>query len=163
MHDDYLDDFTCVNTLKFRELKKRLDQVSTLKRILQTARRYTQKRHSDRPGGQVIIEIKTPSPLCAPADSTVPDLVKGVLKNVKHMKMAKQVLLESFSPEILALSKEKVPNIPTMLMVLQCSIDGFLIFSPLLLETPCVNIPMVLGSEPFLKAWLLVLYKQRLK
>ena len=115
LHDDYLDDFTCVNTLKFKQLKKRLDQVSSLKRILQTARQFTQKRHTDRPSGQVIIEIKTPSPLCDPADATLPVLVKNVLKTIKHTKMDNQVLIESFSPEILALAKEESPNIPTML------------------------------------------------
>ena len=115
LHDDYLDDFTCVNTLKFGELKERLDQVSTLKQILQTARRFTKKKRNNRPSGQVIVEIKTPSPLCDPEDNTVPDLVYGVLKDINHSKMGNQVLVESFSPEILELSKVNSPDIPTML------------------------------------------------
>lgn len=116
LHDDYLEDFSCVNSLKLAELKQRLDQVSTLKKILKTAHRFSKKKHfDDRPNGQVIIEIKTPTPLCDPEDTTVQDLVKGVLKEVKHAKMEKRVLIESFSPEILVISKERAPHIPTML------------------------------------------------
>ncbi len=126
LHDDYLEDFTCVNTLNFRDLKKRLDQVSSLKRILQTAHSFSLRRaDDDRPSGQVIIELKTPSPLCDPDDTTVPELVKGVIKDVKHIKMEKRVLLESFSPEILSLAKAQAPQIPTML-----TLSGLQLLSP---------------------------------
>ncbi len=117
LHDDYLDDFTCVNTLKFRELKQRLGKVSSLKRILLTARRFRKIMHNDRPSGQVIIEVKTPSPLCDPSDTTTSALVEHVLKDIKRSKMENQVLVESFSPEILELSKIGAPNIPTMLTI----------------------------------------------
>jgi len=115
LHDDYLDDLTCVNTLKYKQLKKRLPHVPTLKKVLKTARKFSSRKRSHRPTGQVIIEIKNPSPWCDPDDKSTSNLVKAVLKDVSKLKMQKQVLIESFSPEIIAITKEREPTITTML------------------------------------------------
>lgn len=115
LHDDFLDDLTCVNQLTFAQLRHRFKAASTLKQILQTARTFSVKKNNDRPSGQVIIEIKTPAPLCDPADTTVPSLVAAVLKDVNHTKMEKQVLIESFSPEIIATVSQSQPSIPRIL------------------------------------------------
>ena len=116
MHDDYLSDGTCVNTLTLTELKQRFKEVSTLKHMLQTARTFSVKKgQSDRPSGLLSIEIKTPAPLCDTADTTIPALVAAVLKEIKHTKMEQQVLIESFSPEIIAAVKNGNPTLPRML------------------------------------------------
>ncbi len=117
LHDDFLEDYTCVNTLDFNELKKRLEDVSTLRHILQKARTFSQTEESDRPSGQVVVEIKTPSPLCDPNDETIPALVEAVLGDITFTKMEDQVMIESFSPEILAMVWMARPEIPRMLAI----------------------------------------------
>ena len=117
LHDDYLDDFTCVNTLTYRQLKRRVKHVSSLRRILYTARRFSHHRRKDRPSGLVIVEIKTPSPLCDPADVGTIPLVDKVNRVIKRSRMNDQVLIESFSPEIIALSAEINPYIARTLTI----------------------------------------------
>lgn len=119
LHDDFLEDgyFTCVNSLDFEELKDRLENVSSLRHILQTSRTYSSERDSDRPSGQVVVEIKTPSPLCDPTNITIPSLVDAVLGDIAFTRMKDQVTIESYSPEILALVRERNPGIPRMLAV----------------------------------------------
>jgi len=94
LHDDFLDDLTCVNQLSFSELHHHLKEASKLKHILKVAHGFSVKRdHDDRPSGQVIMEIKTPAPLCDPDDSTVPALVAASLAAVNQTKMQDQVLI----------------------------------------------------------------------
>lgn len=116
MHDDYLSDYTCVNTLTLAELKQRFKEVATLKKMLQTARTFSVKKdHDNRPSGLLSIEIKAPAPMCDPADTTIPALVAAVLKEINHTKMEEQVLIESFSPEIIAAVKTGAPSQRRML------------------------------------------------
>lgn len=117
LHDDFLEDGTCVNSLDFDDLKDRLRDVSKLRDILKKARKFTKVKKSNRPSGQVLVEIKTPSPLCDPEDVTIPDLVEAVLEDIEETDMEEQVIIESFSPEILLEVKDEEPEIPRMLAV----------------------------------------------
>ena len=117
LHDDFLEDFTCVNSINFNDLKGRLKDVSTLRHILQKARTFSTVKGLDRPGGQVLVEIKTPSPLCDPDDETIPALVNAVIDDIEHTKMKEQVIIESFSPEILLIVLDEEPAIPRMLAI----------------------------------------------
>ena len=53
LHDDFLPDLTCVNTLTFEELKEVLPEVASLRQILKVSRTYSVMNRSDRPRGQV--------------------------------------------------------------------------------------------------------------
>lgn len=130
MHDDYLSDNTCVNTLTLAELKQRFKEVSTLKNLLQTARTFSVKKgHDTRPSGLLSIEIKAPAPMCDAGDTTIPALVTAVLKEIKQTQMEQQLLIESFSPEIIAAVKAEQPSIRRML-----SINILQLLSPAQLE-----------------------------
>jgi len=115
LHDDFLEDYSCVNQLTFAELRHRFKQASKLKHVLKVARGFSVKKNNDRPSGQVILEIKTPAPLCDPGDTTVPALVAATLATVNQTKMQQQVLIESFSPEVVAMVKASQPSIPRAL------------------------------------------------
>ncbi|MBI3771735.1 MAG: glycerophosphodiester phosphodiesterase [Gammaproteobacteria bacterium] len=115
MHDDYLGDKTCVNTLTYAELKQRFKEVSTLQQVLQTGRIFSVKNNADRPSGLLSIEIKAPAPMCDIDDVTIPALVAAVIADINHTKMEQQVLIESFSPEIIAAVKAAQPSIPRLL------------------------------------------------
>ena len=131
MHDDYLEDLTCVNALSYEALLEIRPEIPTLKSLLKTAKRYTRsyrasayqaKRHlkqaekkSQRhafPQGLVIIEIKTPSPLCDAADSTANALAESVIKAVRQSRMQQQVIVESFSPAVLNEIANLAPELP---------------------------------------------------
>jgi glycerophosphoryl diester phosphodiesterase len=123
LHDDYLSDLTCINTLTFDELKEILPDASSLKQILKASQRYSVMTESDRPSGQVVVEIKTPTPFCVPLEEeqgALQALVDAVLDDIRFTQMVDQVTIESFSPEILDLVKDPEsgePNIPRMLAV----------------------------------------------
>ncbi|MCU7844037.1 MAG: glycerophosphodiester phosphodiesterase [Candidatus Thiodiazotropha sp. (ex Monitilora ramsayi)] len=149
LHDDYLDDFTCVNQLTFDELKTRLPSVAKLKQILHAARRFSRKRHSERPSGLVIVEIKTPSPLCDPDDSSQLSLTEAVVSDITKSRMTEQVLIESFSPEILGLVAERAPQLPRTL-----AISAFQLLTPEMIEA-YTGLPVTLmeKSSPFGLQW----------
>jgi glycerophosphoryl diester phosphodiesterase len=114
LHDDFLGDFTCVNTLTFGELKKRLPYVPTLKQVLNVAKQFSQRnpaRKDERIGGLVNIEVKTPAPLCDPDDVTEAPLVAAVLHAVKKTSSEQQVVIEAFSPAIAAMFAAEAPGI----------------------------------------------------
>ncbi|MCJ7500997.1 glycerophosphodiester phosphodiesterase [bacterium] len=123
LHDDFLPDLTCINTLTFKEIKKILPEVSSLRQILKVSRTYSVMTESDRPRGQVVVEIKTPTPFCVSLDDepeAIQALVDAVLDDIRFTRMVDQVTIESFSPEILAkvaMAGEDVANIPRMLAV----------------------------------------------
>lgn len=112
-HDDFLADYTCVNSLTYRELQDRLEDVSLLKNVLNTARSY-RHRH-DGPSGLVIIELKAPSPLCDPRDVTEFDYVSAVVDVIRERDMEQQVLLQSFSPTLLGIAQNLAPEIERQL------------------------------------------------
>lgn len=138
LHDDFLDDWTCVNQLSFVELRHRFKQASKLKHILKVARGFSVKQADTRPSGQVILEIKTPAPLCDPDDTTVPQLVAATLAAVNQSKMQHQVLIESFSPEIVAAVRQEQPEIARIL-----SLDLLQLLTPEQLEA-AAGVPVTL-------------------
>jgi len=114
-HDDFLQDFTCINALTFHELKKRMKPVSRLKHVLNTAHSSTHKE--SQPSGLMIIEMKAPAPLCDPDDITEEQYVAGVVEEIRSKQMSQQVLLESFSPTLLAIAEQLAPEIRRQLAV----------------------------------------------
>lgn len=120
LHDDYLPDLTCINTLTFDELTEILPEISSLKKVLKESQRHSVMTESDRPSGQVVVEIKTPTPFCVPLEEeqgAIQDLVDTVLDVIRFTDMVDQVTIESFSPEILEVVMEGEPGIPRMLAV----------------------------------------------
>ncbi|WP_455208398.1 glycerophosphodiester phosphodiesterase [Kaarinaea lacus] len=114
LHDDFLSDLTCVNTLTFGELKKRLPYVPTLKQVLNIAKQFSQRnpvKKNDRISGLVNIEVKTPAPLCDPDDTTEAPLVAAVLHAVEKTRSQQQVIIEAFSPAITAMFAAEAPDI----------------------------------------------------
>lgn len=108
-HDDFLDDFTCINSLTFRQLRKQVSPISRLRDVLNVAR--SRNGHRAHPSGLLIIEMKAPAPLCDPNDITEEDYVAAVIKAIRRRGMGRQVMLESFSPSLLAIAQELAPNI----------------------------------------------------
>src|SRR5262245_25682183 len=70
-HDDFLPDFTCLNTLTLRELQARLPHVPTLTAVLNQARTFNEdpRRGDGLPRGLLIVELKAAAPLCDPHDT----------------------------------------------------------------------------------------------
>lgn len=109
LHDDYLQDFTCVNSLTYDELKQRLPYVPKLKQVLKLANKYA--RSTAHISGLVNIEVKTPSPLCDPLDTTEQDLVSAVFDAVQKSKYSEQVMIETFSPKLMLMFSTQSPAI----------------------------------------------------
>jgi len=101
LHDDYLSDYTCVNTLTYDQLKERLPYVPKLSHVLHVAKKFARK--SEHVSGLVNIEVKSAAPFCDVNDSSELALASSVIKAVKNTKMQNQVVIESFSPALLAL------------------------------------------------------------
>lgn len=108
-HDDFLEDFTCINSLTFRQLRKQVSPASRLQDVLNVAHAFN--RHRAHPSGLLIIEMKAPAPLCDPSDTTEEEYVAAVVKAIRRRGMGRQVMLESFSPSLLAIAQELAPNI----------------------------------------------------
>lgn len=111
-HDDFLADYTCVNTLKVGELRDLLPAASTIEQVLDAAKPFP---HGEDFGGLVVIELKPPSPLCDPADETERALAAAVVRAVEKTGMTDRVAFESFSPALLALAAELAPDVPRVL------------------------------------------------
>lgn len=108
-HDDFLEDFTCINQLTLAELQRREPQIPSLHAVLNQVRLFNR---SSRPlRGLGIIELKAASPLCDPDDIQEQAIVSAVTTVVDRMGMTKQVLLSSFSPALLYLAAAEAPEI----------------------------------------------------
>lgn len=114
-HDDFLSDFTCLNSLTLGELQARLPWVPSLEAVLNQARQFNQAAGPLR--GLVIIELKAAAPLCDPADTQEHAIVTTVTGVVRRMAMTDQVLLTSFSPALIYLSAREAPEITRMLTI----------------------------------------------
>jgi glycerophosphoryl diester phosphodiesterase len=118
-HEDFLPDFTCLNTLTLRELQARLPHVPSLKAVLNKARTFNEDPEpgDGLPRGLLIVELKAPSPLCDPQDTQEQALVSAVVQVIQRSGMRKQVMLTSFSPALLALAKAEDPGIVRILAI----------------------------------------------
>ena len=115
IHDDFLSDFTCINTLTYDELKQRLPYVPTLAKVLRTAKKFARK--SKHLSGLLDIEVKTPAPLCDIDDNTEFKLVTAVIEAIEKTKMQEQVIVEGFSPAIIAMFATEAAHIKRNLSV----------------------------------------------
>jgi glycerophosphoryl diester phosphodiesterase len=113
-HDDFLSDFTCINSLTLHQLRARMPEIATLHAVLWQARAF------EIPGelrGLVIVELKAPSPLCDPGDTQERALVSSVAAVIRRAGMTHQVILTSFSPVLLLHARALIPETTRSLTV----------------------------------------------
>ena len=118
-HEDFLPDFTCLNTLTLRELQARLPHVPSLKAVLEKARKFNEgpEEGDGLPRGLLIVELKAPSPLCDPHDTQEQAIVSAVVQVIQRSGMRDQVMLTSFSPALLVLAAAEDPGIARILAI----------------------------------------------
>ena len=110
-HDfDFLPDYTCINSYTLRDLKKKVPYIPTLDEILLAA--HVANLASPHISGIVMIELKTPSPLCDPGDVEEQPFVQAVVATVHRNGMGDAVMFDGFSPNLVAIAKQLAPNIP---------------------------------------------------
>jgi glycerophosphoryl diester phosphodiesterase len=123
-HDDFLSDFTCIHSLTLDQLQQRLPFVPELRQVINVAREFNHRAGDDL-GGILIVELKAFSPHCDPADEFEQAVVTATVNEVRQAKMAKQVIVDSFSPALLYLAAQTAPEIPREL-----DLDGLQLLSP---------------------------------
>lgn len=116
-HDDFLEDFTCINTLTMEELAARVPHIASFQALLQTAKRYN-AMNPDRMTGLVTVDLKPASPLCDPNDVTGPAYVSSVIRIIRRMGASDLIYFNSMSPVLLGLAAQEAPEIPRQLTVL---------------------------------------------
>ncbi|HSQ64271.1 MAG TPA: glycerophosphodiester phosphodiesterase [Polyangiaceae bacterium] len=110
-HDfDFLPDYSCINSYTLDELQAKVPYIPSLQAVLNQAR--LANRNSTTMGGIMIVELKTPSPLCDPGDTSEQALVSAVVKAVHDTQMDNAVMFDGFSPALLYLASQAAPNIP---------------------------------------------------
>lgn len=117
LHDDFLDDFTCVNSLTREELDVRAPHIPSLQAVLQIARRYN-RAGEGAPAGLLTVDLKPASPLCDPDDQTGPGFVTRVIEVIRRMGAADLVYFNSMSPVLLGIAAAEAPEIERQLTVL---------------------------------------------
>src|SRR5205807_6132406 len=123
-HDDFLTDFTCIDSLTLDQLQQRLPYVPELRQVINVAREFN-NRSGDDLGGILIIELKAFSPHCDPADQLEQPLVSALVSEVRQTKMTNRVIFDSFSPALLYLASQAAPAIPREL-----DISGLQLLTP---------------------------------
>jgi glycerophosphoryl diester phosphodiesterase len=114
-HNDFLPDFTCLNSLTLSELQARLPFVPSLQAVLNQARQFNQDAGPLR--GPVIVELKAAAPHCDPDDNQERAVVSAVTRVVRRMGMTDQVMLASLSPALLFLASSDAPEITRVLTI----------------------------------------------
>ncbi len=113
-HDDFLDDFTCINQLTLAELQRRERQIPTLEDVLDEARRAG---HGAGLHGILIVELKPAAPLCDPHDLQDEAIVSAVARIIRDEGMGDRTLLASLSPALLFLAAGEAPEIARVLTI----------------------------------------------
>jgi glycerophosphoryl diester phosphodiesterase len=67
--------------------------------------------------GLLIVELKSPAPLCDPDDTQERVLASAVARVIRRMRMTEQVMLTSSSPALLSLARDEAPEIARALAV----------------------------------------------
>lgn len=117
-HDDYLENYTCLNKLSTKDLETLLPESVTLKKLLKAVRPYAKRQHGDlHPKGLMILEVKTPSPLCDPLDETEVVLMEAVIADIYEANMVDQVKIQSFSPSLVQIAGSLAPEIDRMILL----------------------------------------------
>jgi glycerophosphoryl diester phosphodiesterase len=115
-HDDFLSDFTCIDSLSLAQLQQRLPYVPELREVLKVARKFNEEAGDDL-GGILIVELKAFSPHCDPSDELEQALVSAAVPEVRQAEMEDQVIFDSFSPTLLYLLAQTAPELPRELDV----------------------------------------------
>ncbi len=116
-HDDFLPDFTCMNTLTRAELAQRAPHIPSFQAVLQAAVRQN-RSNPDRVTGILTVDLKPPSPLCDPDDLNEASIVDAVVRIIRQMGATELVYFNSMSPVMLGLARERAPEIRRQLTVL---------------------------------------------
>jgi len=127
-HDDFLGDFTCIDSLTIDQLQARLPYVPELHQVLEVARQFNGKA-SAALGGILIVELKALSPHCDPNDDLEQAMVSAAAAEIHQAKMDDQVMFDSFSPALLLLASQTAPAIPREL-----DISGLQLLTPTQIE-----------------------------
>lgn len=114
-HDDFLPDFTCINSLTLSALRERLPHIPSLQAVLNQAKKFNQSSGPLR--GLVLVELKAAAPLCDPDDTREDEIVSAVVRVIRRMEMTDQVMLASFSPALLSLAATEAPDIARILTI----------------------------------------------
>jgi len=110
-HDfDFLPDYTCINTYTVSDLRRKVPYIATLDEILLAA--HVANLASPHLSGILMIELKTPSPLCDPGDVEEQPLVQAVVNAVHRNRMDDAVMFDGFSPNLVAIAAQLAPNVP---------------------------------------------------
>jgi glycerophosphoryl diester phosphodiesterase len=128
-HDDFLSDFTCIDSLTMDQLQARLPYVPELHQVMDVARQFNGKAGAAL-GGILIIELKALSPHCDPNDDLEQTIVSTVVSEVHQSKLDDQVMFDSFSPALLFLASQTAPAIPREL-----DISGLQLLTPVQIES----------------------------
>ncbi len=114
IHDDFLEDFTCISSLTYDELLARKPQVPLFRAVLNSCRHFA---NADKLSGIIFAEIKVPIPLCDGANTSAQaaisesELVAAVVADIRRARMEDQVILNSGSPTILRQAALQAPEI----------------------------------------------------
>jgi hypothetical protein len=127
-HDDFLSDFTCIDSLTIDELQGWLPYVPELHQVLAVARQFNGKAGAAL-GGILIVELKALSPHCDPTDDLEQTIVSTAAAEIHQAKMDDQVMFDSFSPALLLLASQTAPAIPREL-----DISGLQLLPPAQIE-----------------------------
>ena len=123
-HDDFLSDFTCINSLTLQQLQQRLPFIPEFHEVLKTSRHFNREA-GDNLGGILIVELKAFSPHCDPSDELEQALLSAVVPAIRKAQMERQVIFDSFSPALLHLAEQTAPEIPREL-----DISGLQLLTP---------------------------------
>ena len=123
-HNDFLDDFTCVDSLTIDQLQQRMPFVPELHQVLEVARQVN-RQSGNALGGILIVELKALSPHCDPSDNLEQAIVSTAVAEIHQAKMDDQVMFDSFSPALLLLASQTAPAIPREL-----DISGLQLLTP---------------------------------
>ena len=139
-HDDFLGDFTCINSLTLDQLQQRMPFVPELRQVINVAREFN-NRAGDDLGGILIVELKAFSPHCDPGDVLEQAVVSAAVSEVRQAQMADRVIFDSFSPALLLLASQTGPEIPREL-----DLDGLQLLSPAQI-TAITGLPVTIISK----------------
>ncbi|MBI2393438.1 MAG: glycerophosphodiester phosphodiesterase [Deltaproteobacteria bacterium] len=106
-HDDFLPDYTCINSLTRAELEARAPQLPSLQAALNTAKQFNAKQPNS---GLLMVEVKPPSPLCDPSDTGDVPVTLATVALIRKHGYGGQVILTSFSPTIMATAAAAAPE-----------------------------------------------------
>lgn len=109
-HNDFLDDFTCVDSLTIDQVQERLPFVPELHQVLAVARQFNHGA-GNALGGILIVELKALSPHCDPGDNLEQTIVSTAVAEIHQAQMDDQVMFDSFSPALLLLASQTAPAI----------------------------------------------------